>query len=411
MNHCPDCLGCGAPLTRTVVDLGVQPLANAYLSPDQTGAPEPKYPLHVRVCDACLLVQVDHTVTREAIFQDYAYFSSFSESWLAHVQAYVAMTINRFGLGTASKVVEIASNDGYLLQYVLAAGIPCLGVEPAANVAETARARGVPTEVAFFGRDTAARLVAEGHAADLVICKNVLAHVPDINDFVAGIAVLLKPEGVHTVEFPHLLNLLAGTQFDTIYHEHFTYLSLLAVRTVLARHGLRVFDVEDVPTHGGSLRLFICRTEATQLCTPAVERVLDRERAAGLDRPDGYVAFEAKLRRVRDDFVAFLDQQRAAGRLVAGYGAAAKGNTLLNYCGIGPEQLAFVADRNPAKQGRLLPGSHIPVVAPSELQAARPDFIVILPWNIRAEVIGQLAEARSWGARFVTAIPHLQIED
>jgi hypothetical protein len=278
-------------------------------------------------------------------------------------------------------------------------------------VAETARARGVPTEVAFFGRDTAARLVAEGHAADLVVCKNVLAHVPDINDFIAGIAVLLKSEGVHTVEFPHLLNLLAGTQFDTIYHEHFTYLSLLAVRTVLARHRLRVFDVQEVPTHGGSLRLFICRTDAAHLCTAAVERILARERAAGLDSPQGYAGFEAKVRRVRDDFVAFLDTQRAEGRLVAGYGAAAKGNTLLNYCGIGPERLAFVADRNPVKQNMLLPGSHIPVVAPDKLDAARPDFIVILPWNIRAEVIGQLANARSWGARFATAIPHLQIED
>jgi 2-polyprenyl-3-methyl-5-hydroxy-6-metoxy-1,4-benzoquinol methylase len=411
VNHGPACLGCGAPLTRTVVDLGVQPLANSYLRSDQASVAEPTYPLHVRVCDACLLVQVDRVVPPEAIFNDYAYFSSFSESWLAHVRAYVAMAMARFDLGPTSKVVEIASNDGYLLQFVIAAGVPCLGVEPAANVAATARAKGVPTEVAFFGRHTAERLLANGHAADLIICKNVLAHVPDINDFTSGIAVLLRPEGVHTVEFPHLLNLLAGTQFDTIYHEHFTYLSLLAVITVFARHGLRVFDVQEVPTHGGSLRLFVCRNGASHVCTATVAQILDRERAAGLDGPRGYAEFETRMRRVRCDFVDFLDGQRAAGLLVAGYGAAAKGNTLLNYCGIGPERLAFVADRSPAKQSMLLPGSHIPVVAPEAIDAERPDFIVILPWNIRAEVIRQLAHVRSWGARFVTAIPHLLVED
>lgn len=406
----PLCLGCGAKLTRTLVDLGVQPLANSYVPPDAVLAAEPAYPLHARVCDACLLVQVDRVVLPEAIFQDYAYFSSFSESWLAHVRAYVAMAIGRFGLGASSKVVEIASNDGYLLQYVVEAGIPCLGVEPAANVAATARGRGVPTDIAFFGRATAERLVAEGHAADLLVCKNVLAHVPDINDFVAGIATLLKPEGVHTVEFPHLLNLLEQTQFDTIYHEHFTYLSLLAVRTIFARHGLLVFDVEEVATHGGSLRLFACREGAPHACTAAVGRVLDKEIAAGLDRPAGYAGFAARVRHVRDEFTAFLDAQREAGRLVAAYGAAAKGNTLLNYCGVGPERIAFVADRNPAKQNLLLPGSHIPVVPPEAIDAARPDFIVILPWNIRAEVIGQLSHVRGWDARFVTAIPHLRIE-
>ena len=406
----PHCLGCGALLTRTLVDLGNQPLANSYVPPDEAMAAELTYPLHARVCDACLLVQVDRVVLPEAIFQDYAYFSSFSESWLAHVRAYVAMAVARFSLGPSSKVVEIASNDGYLLQYVVAAGIPCLGVEPAANVAATARARGVPTEVAFFGRATAERLVAEGHAADLVVCKNVLAHVPDINDFVAGIATLLKPQGVHTVEFPHLLNLLEQTQFDTIYHEHFTYLSLLAVQTIFARHGLRVFDVEEVATHGGSLRLFACRSEARHTCTATVGRMLDKEKAAGLDRPAAYAGFEARVRKVRAEFTAFLDTQRAAGRLVAAYGAAAKGNTLLNYCRVGPERIAFVADRNPAKQNLLLPGSRIPVVPPDAIDAARPDFIVILPWNIRAEVISQLAHARSWDARFVTAIPQLRLE-
>ncbi|MFL5285836.1 MAG: methyltransferase domain-containing protein [Rhodopila sp.] len=410
MNQGPICLGCGAPLTHTVVDLGVQPQANSYLALDQADAPEPKYQLHARFCDTCLLVQVDRVVAPETIFRHYAYFSSFSESWLAHVQSYVAMAIDRFSLGQASHVVEIGSNDGYLLQYMLAAGVPCLGVEPAANVAATARTRGVPTEVAFFGRETAERLAAEGHAADLVVCKNVLAHVTNINDFIAGIAVLLKPEGVHTIEFPHLLHLLAELQFDTIYHEHVTYLSLLAVRALFARHGLRVFDVQEVPTHGGSLRLFACRRDASHSCTTAVERVLDRERAAGLDSPRGYAGYATKVHRVRDEFVTFLDAQRAVGRLVAGYGAAAKGNTLLNYCGIGPERLAFVADRNPAKQNTLLPGSHIPVVPPEAIEAARPEVIIILPWNIRSEVISQLAAARDWGARFVTAIPHLQVE-
>jgi SAM-dependent methyltransferase len=410
VNGDPHCLGCGAPLTRSLVDLGLQPLANAYVALDQAGIPEAKYPLHARVCDACLLVQVDPVVLPQAIFQNYAYFSSFSDSWLLHVRSYVAMAIARFGLGRSSRVVEIASNDGYLLQYVVAAGIPCLGVEPAANMAATARARGVTTEVAFFGRDTAERLVAEGHAADLVVCKNVLAHVPDINDFVAGIARLLQPNGVHTVEFPHLLNLLAQTQFDTIYHEHFTYLSLLAVRTVFARHGLRIFDAQEIPTHGGSLRLFACRADAHHASAPAVQHILDKETAAGLDRPAGYAGFAVNVQKVRDAFVAFLDAQRAAGHLVAAYGAAAKGNTLLNYCGIGPERIAFVADRNPAKQNMLLPGSHIPVLPPDAISTARPRFLVILPWNIRPEVISQLSYIRDWDARFVTAIPRLCVE-
>jgi len=264
--------------------------------------------------------------------------------------------------------------------------------------------------VAFFGRQTAERLVAGGHAADLIICNNVLAHVPDINDFVAGLAMLLKPEGVHTVEFPHLLNLLAQTQFDTIYHEHFTYLSLLAVRKIFARHGLRVFDVQEVSTHGGSLRLFACRTDAHHARTSSVGCVLDKETAAGLDRPHGYAGFEAKVCKVRDQFVAFLDAQREAGRVVAAYGAAAKGNTLLNYCGVGPERIVFVADRNPAKQNMLLPGSHIPVVPPDYFDSVKPAFLVILPWNIRAEVISQLSHVRAWEPSFVTAIPRLRIE-
>jgi SAM-dependent methyltransferase len=404
----PTCLGCGAPLTRTLVDLGLQPLANAYVPLGQT-APEPRYPLHARVCDACLLVQVDRVVPPEAIFSDYAYFSSFSESWLAHARAYVGMAIARFGLGPQSQVVEIASNDGYLLQYMVAAGVPSRGVEPAANVAEAARARGVPTEVAFFGLETARRLVAEGRAADLVVAKNVLAHVPRIDDFTAGIAALLKPEGVHTVEFPHLLNLIEQTQFDTIYHEHFSYLSLLAVEAVFARQGLRVFDVEALPTHGGSLRVYACRRGAAHARTAAVDRMLEQERAAGLDRPQGYAGFEAKVQAVRAGFLTFLAAEKAAGRRVAAYGAAAKGNTFLNYCGVGPDDIAFVVDRNPAKQNTLLPGSRIPVLAPEAIAAEKPMSVVILPWNLKAEIVAQMAGIRAWGGRFVTAIPRLEI--
>jgi SAM-dependent methyltransferase len=405
----PACLGCGAPLTRSLIDLGVQPLANSYLPSYATDQAEPKYPLHVRVCDACLLVQVEKVVPPEEIFGDYAYFSSYSDSWVAHVKSYVEMMIQRFGLNSMSKVVEIASNDGYLLQHVVRAGIPCLGVEPADNVAKAARAKGVPTDVSFFGQVTAERLVAEGHAADLVICKNVLAHVPDINDFVAGIAILLKPEAVHTVEFPHLLNLIEKTQFDTIYHEHFSYLSLLAVMKLFARHGLRAFDVEEVPTHGGSLRVFACREDASHIRTKSVDRILDKERSAALDTPKGYSGFEAKVRRVRDEFNAYLSTARAQARTVLGYGAAAKGNTFLNYCGITADGISFVVDRNPVKQNTLLPGSRIPVRAPEALDAAQPADIVILPWNIRDEVIGQLSHLRAQGARFVTAIPVLSV--
>ncbi|RDI54841.1 class I SAM-dependent methyltransferase [Microvirga subterranea] len=407
----PACLGCGAPLTRSLIDLGVQPLANSYVPLHAVGHAEPKYPLHARVCDACLLVQVEKVVPPEEIFSDYAYFSSYSDSWVAHVKSYVEMVIQRFALNATSKVIEIASNDGYLLQHVVHAGIPCLGVEPAENVAKAAWAKGVPTDVSFFGRATAERLVEQGHAADLVICKNVLAHVPDINDFVAGIAILLKPEAVHTVEFPHLLNLIEKTQFDTIYHEHFSYLSLLAVIRLFARHGLRVFDVEEMPTHGGSLRVFACRDGASHARTGSVDRVLDRERSAALDRPEGYSGFEARVKRVREEFTSYLDAARSKGRTILGYGAAAKGNTFLNYCGVTADQIAFVVDRNPVKQNTLLPGSRIPVLAPEALDAAQPADIVILPWNIRDEVAGQLVYLRDRGARFITAIPALSILD
>lgn len=410
MTAFPACLGCGAPLTRTWVDLGVSPLSNAFVAPERAHIADTSYPLHARVCDRCLLVQVDAVVPPEAIFNaDYAYFSSYSDSWLRHCAAYVAAMVARFGLGPSSKVVEIASNDGYMLQYFVARGIPVLGIEPSANTAEVARSRGVRTETVFFGTETAAALLAAGEAADLIAANNVLAHVPDIGDFVAGVALLLKPEGVFTVEFPHLLTTIAGVQFDTIYHEHFTYLSLLAVERVFARHGLRIFDVERLTTHGGSLRVFACREGAGHAPQAAVDSVRADELSAGLDRPEGYEGFDARVRKVRDDLLDFLREARAAGKTVAAYGAAAKGNTLLNYCGIGPDLLPMIADRSAAKQGKLAPGSRIPVVAPDALLAARPDFVLILPWNLRAEVEAQLAQIRDWGGRFVVAIPEIEI--
>lgn len=407
----PTCLGCGAPLTRTWVDLGEQPLANSNIRPENAGQPEGRYPLHARVCDACLLVQVESVVPREAIFNDdYAYFSSFSDSWLAHCQRYATAMTARFGLDSTSQVVEIASNDGYMLQYFVAAGIPVLGVEPSANTAQAAIARGVPTDISFFGLETARRLAAAGHAADLLAAKNVLAHVPDINDFAAGIAALLKPEGVFTVEFPHLLRTIEGVQFDTIYHEHFTYLSLLAVENVFARHGLRVFDCEQLPTHGGSLRVFACLETAAHPLHPGVATVRDLEIAAALDRPSGYAGFDARCRSVRDGLKSFLETARAQGKTVAGYGAAAKGNTLLNYCGATAADMVFIADRSPAKQGRLSPGSHIPIRDPRAIFETRPDYVLILPWNLRAEITAQLASIREWGGKFVTAVPELRID-
>lgn len=405
----PMCLACSSPLSRTLVDLGMQPLANSYVPVERADEPEPRFPLHARVCDRCLLVQVDPVQPPENIFVDYAYFSSFSESWLKHCSDYADAMTERFALGTEARIVEIASNDGYLLQYFVAKGMRVLGVEPAANVAAAAEARGVPTEVAFFGQDTARRLAGAGWSADLLVAKNVLAHVPDINDFVAGIRLLLKPDGVFTVEFPHLLNLIREVQFDTIYHEHFTYLSLFAVRSIFEAHGLVVFDVEKQPTHGGSLRLFVARAEAGRTPGDRVEAIIAEERTAGLDRPQGYDGFEPRVRAVREKLRAFLERAREQGKSVAAYGAAAKGNTLLNYCGVSAGDIRFVVDRNPAKQGRLLPGSHIPVKPVAALGEARPDYILILPWNLRDEIIAQLPDVPEWGGRFVTAIPELKI--
>lgn len=406
----PTCQACGAPLHRTLVDLGQQPLSNSNVKPENAGTPDALYPLHARVCDACLLVQVDSVVPPDEIFNDdYAYFSSYSESWLKHCEEYVAMMIDRFGYGPDSQVVEIASNDGYMLQYFVRAGVPVLGIEPSANTAEVAIAKGVPTEVRFFGEQTATDIAAAGKAADLLAAKNVMAHVPDINDFVAGIAAILKPEGVFTVEFPHLLKTLEQVQFDQIYHEHFTYLSLVAVEKVFARHGLRVFDVEQVPTHGGSLRVFACLDGASHVEGPGVQTVRDLESAAAMDRPEGYDGFTTKVEKVRDDLLAFLAEARAEGKSVMGYGAAAKGNTLLNYAGVTAADIPMIADRSLAKQGRLAPGSRIPIVAPDELIEAKPDYVVILPWNLRDELVAQLDVIRGWGGQFVTAIPELRV--
>jgi hypothetical protein len=397
-------------MPMTLVDLGLSAVANSYVPMDKAGEPEPKYPLHVRVCESCWLVQVDEDVPPAKIFNEtYAYFSSFSDSWLAHARAYADRMAERLHLGPASLVIEIASNDGYLLKNFVAKGIPVLGVEPSGSVAAAAEKIGVPTLVEFFGEAVAKRLHDEGRRPDLICSANVLAHVPDINDFVAGVAALLTADAVYTVEFPHLLRLIEEVQFDTIYHEHYSYLSLLAVERIFAANGLRVFDVEELPTHGGSLRVFACRTGASHAEGPGLARVRADERAARLDRPDGYAGFSAKVEAVRDGLLDFLTNAKAQGKRVAAYGAAAKGNTLLNYCRIGPDLVEYCVDRNPAKQDTLLPGSRIPVFDVEELRKRQPDFVLILPWNLKAEVIRQLADLRAGGTRFVTAVPSISV--
>lgn len=406
----PTCRNCGAALTHTLVDLGMQPLANSYVRAEDAGKPEPFYPLHTRVCDSCFLVQVDDVVPADSIFHgDYAYFSSFSESWLKHCSAYADSISDRLNLGPDSLVIEIASNDGYLLQYFKAKGIKVLGIEPSGNVAAEAEKKGVPTRVEFFGDACAKGLRAEGLTPALVCAANVLAHVPDINDFVAGLATLLDGDAVFTVEFPHLLNLIQKVQFDTIYHEHYSYLSLVAIEQIFARHGLRLFDCEQVPTHGGSLRVYACQNTATHAEHTRLAEVKAIEHAAQLDSPAGYDGFEPHVMRVRTDLLAFLNEAKASGKRVAAYGAAAKGNTLLNYCGVGTDLIDYVVDRNPAKQNTLLPGSQIPVRDVDALRQDTPDYVLILPWNLRDEIIGQLADLGTRGVKFVTAIPAITI--
>lgn len=404
------CRCCGTPLTETFANLGLTPMANSYVAPERAQAGEVYYPLHAYVCTDCHLVQLGEFETAEAIFSDYLYFSSYSASWLRHAEAYAEKMVARLGLDASTEVIEVASNDGYLLQYFQKRGIPVLGVDPAANVAQTAIAKGIPTEIAFFGAATARRLRAAGHAPALMCANNVMAHVPDLHDFVEGFRVLLAPGGVMTVEFPHLLQLMQQNQFDTIYHEHFSYFSLMTAEMVLAQHGLVLFDVEELPTHGGSLRIFARHIEdAAKPVTDAVEALRRRERAAGLDRVEAYRAFAAGVVEAKCALLDFLVTAKRAGQRVVGYGAPAKGNTLLNYCGVGPELVEFTVDASPHKQGLLLPGTRIPIRAPSAILEEKPDFVLILPWNLKEEIAGQMAAIRDWGGRFVVPIPTVQI--
>jgi SAM-dependent methyltransferase len=409
----PICRFCGAPLAQDFVDLGSTPLSNAYLTGQQIDAGLDKvYPLHARVCGSCFLVQVDAPVSPDRIFaEDYAYFSSYSASWVEHARRYAQAMIERFSLGPRSLVVEAASNDGYLLQHFVSAGVPALGVEPASNAAEAARRKGVRTEVAFFNEATARRLMARGLAADLTAANNVLAHVPDIAAFTRGFSIILKPEGVSTFEFPHVLNLIRESQFDTIYHEHYSYLSLLTVEKVLAAAGMRAFDVEELPTHGGSLRLFACLAGASHGETEALGMMRAKEREFRLDSLDGYADFATRVAEVKASFRSFLSRARQQGETVAAYGAAAKGNTFLNVCGVTSHDIRYVYDLSHAKQGLFLPGSHIPILAPDEIESFRPDYLVILPWNLRDEIMAQMAVIRTWGGKFITAVPRTRVLD
>ena len=403
------CRFCDQPLEVVLVDLGMSPLSNAFIRPEQLRSMEPFYPLTVYVCTECFLVQVPMFEAPEEIFGDYVYFSSYSDAWLRHAEEYCVMICKRLRLDQNSRVVEIASNDGYLLQYLKAGGIPVLGIEPAANVARVAEERGIRTVTEFFGRELARRLAAEGESADLLLGNNVLAHVPDINDFVGGLKILLAPEGTITMEFPHLLRLMDETQFDTIYHEHFSYLSLTAVDTIFAAHGLTITDVEELPTHGGSLRIYAAHREVNPSRAPAVAELAQREIAAGLRSRQAYETFSARVAAVKRALLRFLIDVREAGKVVAAYGAAAKGNTLLNYCGVRRDLIDYAVDRSPHKQGLFLPGTHIPVLGPEHVRETRPDYLLILPWNIKAEIMEQMAFIREWGGQFVTAIPSVQV--
>ncbi len=405
------CRHCGAELGMTLVDLGSAPPSNAYLSENALHAPEKWFPLRVLVCEQCWLVQTEDFAAADELFNaEYAYFSGYSRYWLEHCERYVTDMVECLGLTTDSHVVEIAANDGYLLQYVKARDIPCTGVEPTASTARAAREKGILIVEGFFSTCLAEQLVDQNKQADLIVANNVLAHVPDINDFVAGIPLLLKPHGVATFEFPHLLKLMAENQFDTIYHEHFSYLSLTAVEPIFAAQGLAVIDVEEYPTHGGSLRVFAQRIDTGQRVRHTrVDDLLARETQAGMCTVDYYAGFQASADRVKNDFLTFLLEAKHQGKSVVAYGAAAKGNTLINYAGIRHDMMAFVVDRNTVKQGKYLPGSHIPIVEEKQLIDAKPDYIVILPWNLKSEVMDQLDYVRSWGVRFVTAIPKLSV--
>jgi 2-polyprenyl-3-methyl-5-hydroxy-6-metoxy-1,4-benzoquinol methylase len=394
----------------TFLDLGMSPLSNAYVKALQLQSMEPFYPLHCLVCASCFLVQLEEFEKPEIIFGDYAYFSSYSDTWLQHAREYTEVILERLHLTGKSYVIEVASNDGYLLQYFLNKGIPALGIEPAANVARVAREKGIATLEGFFGRDLAQELARQGRLADLIVANNVLAHVPALNDFVGGLKILLKPQGVITLEFPHLLRLMAENQFDTIYHEHFSYFSLTTVETVLAAHALKLFDVETLPTHGGSLRIYACHAEdASQTVSERVKALKDHEGTYGLNRLETYFAFGDQVKKTKRQILAFLIDAKEEGKRLVGYGAPAKGNTLLNYCGIRSDFLDYTVDRSPHKQGLFLPGTHIPIESPDKVRQTKPDYLFILPWNIKEEVMEQMACIREWGGKFVVPIPEVRI--
>jgi SAM-dependent methyltransferase len=405
------CRFCGAALEKTFIDLGMSPLCETYPAAADFNRGEKYYPLHVYVCGKCFLVQLEQYESAEAIFSDYAYFSSFSDSWLKHAKNYCEKMTARFGLNTKSFVVEVASNDGYLLQYFVEQNVPVLGIEPAANVAKVAvEQKKVPTLVRFFGAELARQLVAKGQSADLVLGNNVLAQVPDLNDFVEGLKILLKPAGVLTLEFPHLLRLMERNEFDTIYHEHFSYFSLLATERILEAHGLKIFDVEELASHGGSLRVFACRTEdRTHAVDGSVKRILTAERAAKQDSLEGYDSFTLQVQETKWALLDFLLTAAKQGKSVAGYGAPGKSATLLHYCGIGNDMIEYTVDRSPYKQGRFLPGTHIPIYHPDKIRETRPDYVVILPWNLKDEIVKQLQFIREWGGRFVVPIPKVEV--
>ncbi len=403
------CRFCEAELTREFADLGMSPLSNAYLKAEQLERAEPFFPLKAYVCAKCLLVQLPAIESPENIFSDYAYFSSYSDSWLAHARSYCQAMIERLGLDGSTGVVEIASNDGYLLQYFQEAGVPVLGVEPAANVAEVARAKGIETVGRFFGVETAHELAAERPKPRLLLGNNVLAHVPDLNDFVAGLKVLLAEGGTITMEFPHLMRLIEGNQFDTIYHEHFSYFSLLTAQRIFAAAGLTIFDVEELSTHGGSLRIYARHSEEGSEPGDRVMHLLSTEREYGLDRLETYARFAEQVRQTKRALLAFLIRARDENKRVVGYGAPAKGNTLLNYCGVRTDFIDYTVDRSPHKQGLFLPGTHIPIHAPDRIRETKPDYVLILPWNLKDEIVRQMADVRTWGGRFVVPIPRVEL--
>jgi SAM-dependent methyltransferase len=405
------CRLCGASLSHTFVDLGMSPLCESFLAADQLDRMEPFYPLYALVCERCFLVQLQEYVSPDHIFTEYAYFSSYSTSWVEHARAYCHMIKDRLGLGADSLVVELASNDGYLLQHFLPLGVPVLGIEPAANVAEAARKRNVPTLVEFFGAALARRLAAEGKRADLIAGNNVLAQVPDLNDFVAGMKVLLAPEGVITLEFPHLMRLMAENQFDTIYHEHFSYFSFVTIGRLAERHGLKLIDVERLKTHGGSLRVYLAHDDSARAPSPHVQELLDEETGAGFLDIAAYARFAEQVRNTKRRLLSFLIDCKDRGKRICAYGAPGKGNTLLNYCGIGTDFIDFAVDRNPYKHGRFTPGMHIPIRPVEAIDEARPDYLLVLPWNLKDEIVQQMRHVADWGCRFIVPIPEVHVVD